>query len=173
MSSYEYTSAPRAVNVLPTRASRRLTRRDGLLPFVFALELLAGVAFGLASHSGSSDATSVPAKLTVGSAPLVTVQPSLQPMASVTASTSVALPTAGPAVPAAQVPMGPAVGPLLPGTVRGVLPVVVAPVVVVPVAVAPDAVAPASPTDVVVASATPYPTHSPRDPFAALAAAKP
>ena len=47
-------AAVRAVDVLPRRASRRMTRRDGLLPVVFVVELLAGVAFGLAAHSGHS-----------------------------------------------------------------------------------------------------------------------
>ena len=48
MSSIEHTVAPRAVDVLPARVARRLTRRDGLLPLVFTLELLVGILFGIA-----------------------------------------------------------------------------------------------------------------------------
>ncbi|MCU1590433.1 MAG: hypothetical protein JWP11_1689 [Frankiales bacterium] len=114
MSSYDYTAAPRAVNVLPSRVSRRITRRDGLLPVVLVLELLVGVAFGIAGHAGASGASSVPAKLTLAPVALVTVVPSAVPVATV--------------VPAAGV--GPAVGPLLPGTVRAV--VTAAPAAVVP-----------------------------------------
>ena len=73
VSSYSYAAIPRTRNVLPAHAARRLTRRDGLLPLVLALELAAGVVFGLAGQSGSSDAGSLPATITLGSAPLVTV----------------------------------------------------------------------------------------------------
>jgi hypothetical protein len=159
VSSYEYVSAPRAVNVLPRRVTRRLSRRDGLLPLVLALELAAGVAFGLAAHTGSSAVTSVPAKLTLGSEDLVTVLPSVRPMAHVVAGTTgnqaaVASPTAGPFVPAA---VGPAIGPLVPGTVRPAPAAIVVAADPPPVVVQPAATAP-----------TPYPKHPARDPFAAL-----
>jgi hypothetical protein len=88
------TIAPRAIDVLPARATRRVTRRDGLLPLVFVVELLAGIAFGMAAHSGDSGASAVPAKL------------SLTPVAQVTP-----LAVSAPAY-------GPAIGPLRPGTVR-------------------------------------------------------
>jgi hypothetical protein len=145
VSSYEYVSAPRAVTVLPSRVGRRLTRRDGLLPLVLALELVAGVAFGLAASSGSS-ATGVPERMTLGSG-----LPSLQPVAHVVTGTTGSAALAGPtAVPA---PIGPAVGPLRPGTVRAGTPA--------PVDVAQPAV--------VVPSPTPFPTHAPRNPFGVLA----
>lgn len=83
MSSFEYAVAPRTVDVLPAQAGRRLTRRDAVLPLVLVLELLVGVAFGLAGSSGSSEVTSVPAKITVGTSPLVTVSPTLSPAAVV------------------------------------------------------------------------------------------
>jgi hypothetical protein len=123
VSSIAYEVAPRAVDVLPARATRRVTRRDGLLPLVFALELLAGVAFGVAAGSGQSTATGVPARLT------------LAPVAQVTVLAS----------PPTAPPFGPAVGPLLPGTVR-------------PPA-APDLVTVAPPA---------APKHAPRNPFGVL-----
>ncbi len=105
MTSLEYASAARAVSVLPNHASRRLTRRDGLLPLVFALELLAGVAFGLASHSVSPDATSSSARLTLESA--VTLQPPLTPLANVTRLTApVTPPRIGPVAPAVEASVG-------------------------------------------------------------------
>jgi len=49
MSSYaEPTSW--SLTVLPERVSRRVTRRDGVLPLVLLLELLTGVLFGMAAH---------------------------------------------------------------------------------------------------------------------------
>ena len=84
MSSVEYTVAPRAVDVLPSRAMRRLTRRDGLLPLVFTLELMTGIAFGLAAHSGAGGAV-VPAKLSFA--------PSVQVQVPVPATTATALAT--------------------------------------------------------------------------------
>ena len=94
MSNLEYRVSPRSVDVLPGKVTRRVTRRDGLLPLVFVLELLAGVAFGLAAHSGQSGVTtSVPARLTFAPVAQVTVLP-------------------------AAAAVGPAVGPLRPGTVR-------------------------------------------------------
>lgn len=123
MSSLEYAVAPRSVDVLPKRVARRLTRRDGLLPLVLSLELVVGMAFGLAAHAGDSGATSVPAKLR------------LAPVAKVTV-----LPSSAPTTPT----YGPAVGPLLPGTVRP------------PVAAAEVTVTP------------PVRRHAPRNPFAAL-----
>lgn len=163
MSSPEYVAAPRAVTVLPTSANRRLTRRDGLLPLVLAFELLTGVAFGLAGHAGSSDAQSVPARIELGAAPLVpvaassgllvTAQPALQPVALVV----LVRPTVGAVAPAAQLPIGPPIGPLRPGTVRGALPAAVAPAEVAPVLVTPVVVVPPPPA-----------RHAPRDPFAAL-----
>ena len=121
MSSLGYTVAPRSVDVLPWKVARRVTRRDGLLPLVFALELMLGVVFGLAAHSGQSGAASVPARLTLVPAAQVTVLPSSAP------------------------PLGPAVGPLRPGTVRP-------PVVETPVTVESPA----------------YRRHAPRNPFGAL-----
>lgn len=150
MSSFEYTSAPRTVSVLPASATRRLTRRDGLLPLVLALELLAGIAFGLAAHSGSSDATSVPAKLTLGPS-------TVRPVASVRAIAPAVVPSVGPVSPAAEAPAGPAVGPLLPGTVRAPQPEGVDPLAAA-VVKAPSAAAP---------------PHDPRDPFAPLVTVKP
>lgn len=141
VSSFEYVAAPRAVNVLPSRVGRRITRRDGLLPLVLALELLVGVAFGLASHAGNS-ATGVPAKLSLGA---------VTPMAHVVGGTTSALAAAGPVAPT---PLGPAVGPLLPGQVR--------PVAVTPVDAAPVTVVAAE------SAAKPYPKHAPRDPFVSL-----
>jgi hypothetical protein len=128
VSTLEYVAASRTVDVLPTHAMRRLTRRDGLLPLVLALELAVGVGFGVASHAGSSDATSVPARLTLAAAPV-----------------------------------GPAIGPLLPGTVRARLPLAAS----VEDAAAPVDITPVAVEQVVVAP-TPYPTHAPRNPFAAL-----
>jgi hypothetical protein len=161
VTSFEYVSAPRAVTVLPSRVGRRLTRRDGVLPLVLALELVAGVAFGLAAASGGSSATGVPERMTLGSGPIVTVLPSMRPVAHVVSGTAgdraaLAGPTAGPVAPAAAPPaIGPAVGPLRPGTVRAALakPVVLA----APTFAEPTVVAP-----------TPYPKHAPRNPFAAL-----
>jgi hypothetical protein len=46
MSSY-VESVGWSTTVLPVRVSRRVTRRDGLLPLVLLLELLTGVVFGL------------------------------------------------------------------------------------------------------------------------------
>lgn len=152
-SSFGGTGAPRTVDVLPSHVGRRLTRRDTLLPLILAAELVAGIAFGLASHSGSGDATSVPAKLTLGPVVLSAAQRgTIGPPSGV-------LPVQGPVAPTQ---LGPAVGPLRPGTVRAPMPAtVVAPVsqVAVPVAevAVPEAPAPA-----------PYPTHAPRDPFAPL-----
>jgi hypothetical protein len=144
--------------VLPARVPRRLTRRDGLLPVILALELVAGVAVGLASSSGSSDTTSVPAKLTltpVGLVMTAPLGPPVPPLVTVKPSAAAVHP----------VRLGPAVGPLLPGTVRPVVPVV-------PVApVAPAAAAPAPPvTAASPAVATPAPVrrHARRNPFAAL-----
>ena len=81
MSSFEprsgQSAAPRTVDVLPARVSRRLTRRDGLLPLVLVAELVAGIAFGLASHA-VDHASSVPAKLTLGGA--VTALPAADPV---------------------------------------------------------------------------------------------
>ena len=74
MSSLEYAVSPRAVDVLPSKVARRLTRRDGLLPLVFALELLTGLAFGLAAHSGDTGAAGVPARLTLSPVAQVGVQ---------------------------------------------------------------------------------------------------
>jgi hypothetical protein len=51
VSTVEHAPAPRAVDVLPSRVSRRLTRRDGLLPLVLTLELLVGVLFGIVGAS--------------------------------------------------------------------------------------------------------------------------
>lgn len=159
MSGLDYVpSAPRAVSVLPSHARRQLTRRDGLLPLVLALELLAGVVFGLAAHAGSSTATSVPARLTLGSA--VLPSSSLRPMASVVAAGPRVLPSVGPVAPAAALPTGPAVGPLVPGTVRAPMPVATLGV--------PAAARPAAPVRIASPSPTPYATHAPRDPFAAL-----
>ena len=112
MSSIDYVIAPRSVDVLPAHASRRVTRRDGVLPLVLALELLAGVAFGLAAHSADSTATSVPAKLQLAPVAQVTVLAS-DPIVSVVPRTTPAY--------------GPPVGPLLPGTVRPAAPVAVPP----------------------------------------------
>lgn len=143
-SGYGYTAAPRTVDVLPGRVSRRVTRRDGLLPMLLALELAVGVAFGVAGASGSTSsppAASTPARVVLGAAPLVTVLPSTRPVAFVQAVQEL---PAGPA-------LGPAVGPLVPGTVRP--PVVEAPVVTV----APPA-----------ASPPPYRRHPARDPFLTL-----
>ena len=81
MSSLGYVVAPRSVDVLPSKVARRVTRRDGLLPLVFAVELLAGVAFGLAAHSGHSSATSVPARLSLAPVAQVTVVPPAAPVA--------------------------------------------------------------------------------------------
>jgi hypothetical protein len=118
VSSSTHGGAPRAVDVLPSRASRRLTRRDGVLPLVLAMELLAGVAFGVAGSSGSSAAASAPAELRFA------------PVASVT--------FIGPMAPP---PVGPPVGPLIPGQVRAPMPVSA-------VAVAPAApAAPVAPAD--------------------------
>jgi hypothetical protein len=142
VSSYEYVSAPRAVTVLPKRVGRRITRRDALLPLVLALELVTGIAFGLASHAGDDGATSVPAKVSLGP---------VNPMAHVVGGTTQPLAAAGPVAPT---PVGPAVGPLLPGQVR--------PVVVAPVQAAPVTVVASEP------AAKPYPKHAPRDPFASL-----
>jgi hypothetical protein len=151
VSSIEYAAAPRSVNVLPTRASRKLTRRDGLLPLVLAVELFVGVAFGLASTAGSSQATSVPARITLEPIALVTVLASSAPVAP--------MPT-----------VGPAIGPLLPGTTRASLPPVeVQPVDAQPVEVQPVEVQPAE----AVPAPAAYPTHAPRDPFAALVTATP
>ena len=148
MSSIDYAAAPRAVDVLPRSAARRLTRRDGLLPLVLALELVTGIAFGLAGAAGSSNATSVPARMTLSAAPIVTVLPSTRPVAQVVTVQPSRAPT-----------VGPAVGPLLPGTVRGPA-VADAPPVLgnPPVVEAPPANA----------APSPYPTHAARDPFAAL-----
>jgi hypothetical protein len=46
MSSYAE-SAAWSSTVLPARVSRRVTRRDGVLPLVLLLELLVGVVFGV------------------------------------------------------------------------------------------------------------------------------
>jgi len=94
VSTFEHAVAPRAVDVLPAKATRRVTRRDGLLPLVFVLELLTGVVFGLAANSGAPAASSAPTKLSLAPAAQVTVLPSSAPA------------------------YGPAVGPLLPGQVR-------------------------------------------------------
>lgn len=80
--------------MLPARATRRVTRRDGLLPLVFAVELLAGIAFGVAAHSGASSIGTAPTRLT------------LAPVAQV-----VAMSESAPRY-------GPTIGPLRPGTVR-------------------------------------------------------
>jgi hypothetical protein len=140
-SGYGYTAAPRAVDVLPGRVSRRVTRRDGLLPLLLAVELAVGVAFGVAGASGSTyppPAASTATRVVLGSAPLVTVLPSTRPVAM-----AQVLP-AGPA-------LGPAVGALVPGTVRP--PVAEVPVVtVVPPAASPP----------------PYRRHPARDPFLTL-----
>jgi hypothetical protein len=149
-SGYAYSVAPRTVDVLPFRVSRRVTRRDGLLPLLLALELAAGVAFGIAGASGAS-ATSTPAEVVLGAAPVVTVLPSTRPVAMVQ--------------PIATSTVGPPVGPLVPGTVRA--PLAEQPVVTVSApAAAPDA-SPASelPTTEL---PTPYPKHAPRDPFLSL-----
>ena len=97
MSSYDFRVAPRSVDVLPSRARRRVTRRDGVLPLVLVLELVTGMAFGLAWAGGQSTTTAVPARLQLAPVALVTV-----------------LPSSGPVV-------GPAVGPLVPGSVRAPL----------------------------------------------------
>jgi hypothetical protein len=97
MSSYDYRVAPRSVDVLPSRSRRRLTRRDGVLPLVLSLELVAGMAFGLAWADGQSTTVAVPAKLQLAPVALVTVLPSSAPL------------------------VGPAVGPLVPGSVRAPL----------------------------------------------------
>jgi hypothetical protein len=136
-SGYGYSVAPRTVDVLPSRVSRRVTRRDGLLPLLLALELAAGVAFGIAGASGAA-ASSTPAKVVLGAAPLVTVLPSTNPVALVQ-----------------PLPTGPAVGPIVPGTVRA--PLVEPPVVTVAAPVASPAELP-----------TPYRKHAPRDPFLTL-----
>jgi hypothetical protein len=136
-SGYGYSAAPRTVDVLPSRVSRRVTRRDGLLPLLLALELAAGVAFGIAGASGAA-AASTPAKVVLGAAPLVTVLPSTHPVALVQ--------------PIAVATVGPAVGPLVPGTVRA--PLVEPPVVTV--------------VSTAVALPTPYLKHAPRDPFLTL-----
>lgn len=151
-------AAPRTVNVLPSHVARRLTRRDGLLPLVLAAELVAGIAFGLASHAADR-ATSVPARLTLGNA--VTAMPRTDLAASVQAGApSAVLPVQGPVAPR---PMGPPVGPVVPGTRRAPMPADTTPVAA---AVAPVA-AVADPVTV----PSPYPTHAPRDPFAALVTA--
>ena len=153
MSASGYAAAPRALNVLPSHAPRRLTRRDGLVPAILALELVAGIAFGLAGSSGSADTASVPARLTIAPVALVLtapVGPPVPPLVTVRPSAAALQP----------VRLGPVVGPLLPGTVRRVAPVVaVAPVTAaapvagaLPAAVAPPAVR----------------RHAPRNPFAAL-----
>jgi hypothetical protein len=156
MSSLAGSGAPRTLDVLPSHASRRLTRRDGLLPMVLALELLAGVAFGLAGHAGS-EATSVSAKLTLGSPATTRLAPS-HLVSRVTAGLPAALPVQGPV---AAERTGPAIGPLLPGTVRSPLPVeavaTAAAIELTPPVDTPPAALPTS-----------YPTHAPRDPFAAL-----
>ena len=46
MSSYA-DAASWSLTVLPDRVSRRVTRRDGVLPLVLLLELLTGVVFGI------------------------------------------------------------------------------------------------------------------------------
>ncbi|MDT7548018.1 MAG: hypothetical protein QOE84_412 [Actinomycetota bacterium] len=138
-SGYGYSVAPRTVDVLPSRVSRRVTRRDGLLPLLLALELAAGVAFGIAGASGAA-AASTPAKVVLGAPPLVTVLPSTHPVAMVQ--------------PIAVATVGPAVGPLVPGTLRA--PLVEPPVVTV------------VPTSTPLASPTPYPKHAARDPFLSL-----
>jgi hypothetical protein len=63
VSSLATSAAPSAVTVLPAKASRRVTRRDGLLPLVWTLELLVGVAFGLAAHSGGPVAAGAAARV--------------------------------------------------------------------------------------------------------------
>ena len=75
MNGIEQTIAPRAVDVLPSRVARRITRRDGLLPFVLTCELLTGFVFGLAAHSGEVSATSTPARVTLAPVAMVTVAP--------------------------------------------------------------------------------------------------
>jgi hypothetical protein len=110
-SGYGYSAAPRTVDVLPSRVSRRVTRRDGLLPLLLALELAVGVAFGIAGSSGAA-AAGTPANVVLGAAPLVTVLPSTKPVAMVQ-----------------PLPTGPAVGPIVPGTQRA--PLVEPPVVTV------------------------------------------
>lgn len=122
MSSPESSAAQRAVDVLPSHVGHRVTRRDGLLPLVLALELAAGVVFGIAAQSGHSSVTGVPAKLTLAPVSVETVLTSSRPA------------------------VGPAIGPLRPGTVRGVLPAATAPV----------------------ASAPTFQRHAARNPFAAL-----
>lgn len=100
MSSCTFSSMG-AVTVLPRRATRRVTRRDGVLPMVLVLELLTGIAFGVAGTAGGTDAVSASAGITLGPAPVVTVMPSTRPVAQV-------LPAA-PVVPthAARDPFGP------------------------------------------------------------------
>ncbi|MCW2572136.1 MAG: hypothetical protein JWO88_2194, partial [Frankiales bacterium] len=157
MSASGYAAAPRAVTVLPSRAPRRLTRRDGLVPAILAVELMAGVAFGVAASSGTSETTTVPARLTLAPVALVLtapVGPPVPPLVTVVPSAA--------AVPPRRV--GPAVGPLLPGTVRAVVPLVAVP----PVAAVPRVAA-------VTAAAAAVPAaprrHAPRNPFAALVTA--
>jgi hypothetical protein len=75
VSSLASTIAPRSVDVLPSRVPRRVTRRDGLLPFVLTCELLTGFVFGLAAHSGDVSATSTPARVTLEPVAMVTVAP--------------------------------------------------------------------------------------------------
>src|SRR3954454_5572038 len=122
--------APAALDVLPSHAARRLTRRDGLLPLVLAVELLAGVAFGLAGSSGSSAAAGAPAQLR--SAPVPALVTFIGPMS--------------------PKPAGPPIGPLLPGQVRAPMPsaIVAAPAApaapVAPAAPAAGAAAPAAAT---------------------------
>jgi hypothetical protein len=160
VSASGYAAAPRAVTVLPSRAPRRLTRRDGLVPAILAVELMAGVAFGVAASSGTSDTTVVPARLRLAPVALVLtapVGPPVPPLVTVVPSAAAVEPRR----------LGPAVGPLLPGTVRAVAPVVVVPPVVAaskaPAAASVSAAAPA----VAVAPRAPR-RHAPRNPFAAL-----
>jgi hypothetical protein len=112
---------------------------------LLALELAVGVAFGVAGASGATSvpASSAPAHVLLGDAPLVTVLPSTRPVAVVNE-----LPVAGP--PAGPV-VGPAIGPLVPGTVR---PAVVD--------------VPAGTVSPPVASPPPYRRHAARNPFLTL-----
>ena len=73
MSSFTYSAAPRSVDVLPRKARRRVTLRDGLLPLVFSLELLVGIVFGMAAHSSESAASGAPAGPSL--APVAQVSP--------------------------------------------------------------------------------------------------
>ena len=75
MSSLGSPVAPRSVDVLPSRVARRVTRRDGLLPFVLTLELLTGFVFGLAANSGDDAVASIPARVTLAPVAMVTVAP--------------------------------------------------------------------------------------------------